>query len=219
MIFTKNVARDVFIVGAMAISIWGCDSKVPELSQSEPKSTIDTSEENGVVSAKLPANTAVTVVASPTSAVAGSSFSVPVGALAVETDISMGEAEDQSESILSTIGGNQGVNVAKKGAPLFIGPAETDVTVSQPMTLSLPLPASTDGQAALLASTGKLAFFYSVYTGEVWKSGVKAFSSANLVGTFLNQQIAGFGYFQIVYLTAGIEEREETTANRPRLKK
>jgi hypothetical protein len=204
--------------GLVTASFLGCDSAIPKLEESGPRSTVTTTDANGVVTATLPANTAATVVASPTSTIAGSSFSVPAGALAVETEVSMGEAEDQADSILTELANGETVVVAKKGAPIYIGPTKDGVEVSQPMSLSIPLPMDTAEATKLMATTGKLVFFYSVYVGGVWKSGVKAFTNTNLVGTFLNQKIAGFGYFQIVYLSQGIAESEVTSQKRPGIK-
>ena len=206
------------MTGLIAVTAWGCDSAVPKLESSDAKSTVATTEVNGVVTAKLPANTSATVVASPTSSVAGTSFTVPVGALAVETEVSMGEAEDQADAILTALAGSGEVVVAKKGAPVYIGPTGDAVAVAQPMSLSIPLPMDSAEKTALLATTGKLVFFYSIYVDGAWKSGVKPFTASDLVGTFLNQKIAGFGYFQIVYLSAGIEEAEVTSDRQPGLK-
>ena len=207
------------LISIALVSFFACSSSIPEVENNKKSSNVATTEKDGVVTAEIDANAKSdqTVVASSNSAVADASVSFPPGSLAISTSIALGEATDSGSAFITELG--LSAAVVKAAAPVFIGVAAGDMPVTgQSIALSLPLPMS-ESAVKLTTATGKLVFFYAIFTAEGWKSGVKPLTSTDLVGTFLQTKILGLGYFQVAYLTTSVEAKEMTTAIRPALKK
>ncbi len=212
---TRNILLPALLIAGALV---GCDSSIGDLKSNKPASNIETTESNGIITGTITApNTSDQfMVASASSSVAESSINFPPGALAVTTTISMGPAVDQSATIISEAG--SGALLAKAGNPLFIAPPSGSTpNLQSPLTLNMPLPLS-DVKLSLNAATGKLVFIYAISTADGWKSGVKPLTAENLLGTFLNIEVKGLGYFQIAYLATAVAENEATSSVRPELK-
>jgi hypothetical protein len=194
-----------------------CDSKIDELESQRPSSNVATTEKDGVVTATIDPNATVDqiLVASPTSKAADASVTFPPGALAVATDISIGEAIDQSSALLSELGVN---GLVQGGAPVYIGPASagTTVDVAQPLTIQLPIPLEDLSLTGLADDDSKLVLIYVIHNNG-WKSGIIPLTKENLVGAFLKVALKGLGYFQVAYLATAATTKEATSSIRPAL--
>lgn len=215
MLSIKSI-RNMSCLAAL-IMLASCESSISDLSSSRKTSNVATTEENGIVKATIKASASGNqeLVASQSSTVADTSIIFPAGALAVDTEVSIGAAVDRSTTILSE--NNVAGTLVKAGAPVYIGATDSSATFANPATLSLPLPLSGDN-LKLTADSGKLAFVYAVLTTTGWISGIKPLTAADLLGTFLRTDIEGFGYFQIVYLSEKTEAKKAATQVRPAFK-
>lgn len=206
---------------AGAIFAIGCDSSIPDAKSNRRQSNVQTTEQNGVVTADINASATShqTIVASSTSEVAESAIIFPPGSLTINTSVSLGTAVDKSSTIATEVGLTTAI--AKAAAPLYAAPATGDIpTLSGQIAIVMPLPIQDMKVSGLttISDAGKLVFFYLINTTEGWKSGVKPLTAADLKGTFLNTTVTGFGYFQIAYLADKVEAKEVVTQTRPSLK-
>jgi hypothetical protein len=206
------------LLGAI-VTAPACDSQVEDAESSRKESTFATEEADGVVTGTFLKGEAGTMVASPTSEVADASVDVPADALAVDTEVSIGEATDLSSALGGDLGIGQANPLVSSSAPVYIGPhAATEV--ASPLSIALPLPLASDslGLNATTLASAKLVFMYLIYVDGGYKAGIKALTAANLVGTFVNMEVKGFGYFQIAYFADEVEETEIDSTRAPKLK-
>lgn len=186
-----------------------CDSSIGDISSERVTSNVATEEdEDGNVTATALAAGETVVVASRNSEATESYVTVPSGALAVDTEIEMGDAGDAADSVLAALSISEQDNaIVQKGTPLYVGPTEDAVELSNPLAITIPLPVETEG-ADLTTVSGKLVYIYIIYTEDGWKAGVKSLTAANLIGTFVRSDFKGFGYFQIAFFASEVEDRE-----------
>jgi hypothetical protein len=193
-----------------------CESQIEDLKSQRPTSNVAVTESEGVVTATISANSTndQVLVASAASKAADAQVTFPPGALAIDTEIAIGEAKDQSTAIMSEL--NSGTLV-QAGSPVYIGPtaANTTVEVGQALTIQLPIPLDTMG---LVNTTSKLVLIYTIYD-KGWKSGLIPLTKENLLGAFLKVSLRGLGYFQVAYLASEASIKEITSAVRPSLSK
>lgn len=192
-----------------------CESKVDDIQSTRLTSNITVTESNGVVSGTV-SSTATTdqiMVASPNSKVADSAVTFPPGALAVSTEIALGEAGDKSLAILSELSVTDGVPAT---APVYAGPLSgTPPTMGEALTIQLPLPL--DELSLADTGTSKLVLVYVIYVSGSWKAGMIPLTTANLEGAYVKQELPGLGYYQIVYLNTAKGEKEVLSQVRPGL--
>lgn len=209
------------LISALTVSglLCACDSKIDDLESKKESSNVAFTDSDGVVTATIDAaaSSDQILVASPNSKVADASITVPPGALAVSTAISLGEASDQSSAILTELGVS---TIGTPSTPVYVGPTSaTPPNVAVPLTVKLPLPLGDLNTPNSLAATGtesKLVLLYVIYNNG-WKSGVIPLTSDSFIGAFLKQAVQGFGYFQIVYLASAVAEKNGTSVLVPSL--
>jgi hypothetical protein len=195
-----------------------CDSQIEDLKSQRPSSNVAVTESDGVVTATISANSSTDqiLVASAASKAADAQVTFPPGALAIDTEISIGEATDQSPAIMSELGSS----LVQAGSPVYIGPtaAASTVEVGQALTIQLPIPLDSMGATGLVTATSKLVLIYTIYNNG-WKSGLIPLTKENLVGAFLKVSLSGLGYFQVAYLASEASTKEVTSSVRPALGK
>jgi hypothetical protein len=192
-----------------------CESQVDDLKTVRPTSNITVTESNGVVTGTVSstASTDQIMVASATSEIADSAVTFPPGALAVSTEIALGQAGDKSSAILAELGVTDGLPAT---AAVYAGPVSgTPPTIGEALTIQLPLPL--DELSLADTTTSKLALVYVIYVGGSWKGGMIPLTTANLEGAFVKQELPGLGYYQIVYMDSAKGEKEVTSQVRPGL--
>ncbi|MGE0173127.1 MAG: hypothetical protein AB7T49_10090 [Oligoflexales bacterium] len=203
-----------FMAAALGLALTSCDSTIEDATSKRPKTNVSHSEEDGVVTADAKADSDNTIVASSDSDSAGSYVDIPAGALAVDTDLLMGDGKDKSADILNKLGVSTSTNaIVSKSAPMVVQGAD-DVELAKPFTVALPIPQQ-DGFT--LTASGKLVFIYVVFTSEGLKAGIKALTAENLAGVFVKSEFEGLGYFQIAYFADEVEDQEVTYDTRPEL--
>jgi hypothetical protein len=206
------------LIMTMALCM-GCESEIEEVASQRPTSNVAFTEADGVVTATISSASSrdQILVASAASKAADAQVSFPPGSLAIDTEISIGEATDQSAAILKELGGSSPVQA---GSPVYIGPAASGSTVEvgQALTIQLPIPLETMGASGLVTATSKLVLIYTIYN-KGWKSGLIPLTKENLVGAFLKVSLSGLGYFQVAYLASEGTVKEVTSAIRPALGK
>jgi hypothetical protein len=203
----------------LAATAAGCSSDIDDVESKHETSNVATTEEGGVVTAELTADatTDQRVVASGSSDVADASITIPPGALPTAGTIAVGQADDQSAALLKEATGTD-VAVSQAVAPLYAAPTADPIATTGTLAITLPLPIDASS-LKLTTAAGKLVFIYLVYTKDGYKSGVKTLTTANLVGTFVHTDVLGFGYFQLAYVPATVEDKEVTSKSKPGLKK
>jgi hypothetical protein len=224
--FKKNKLFGILFMAATVTGLSACDSNISDAESKKRSSTVATEDTDGVIKGTITSAAGGTLVASPNSLVADAAVVIPAGALAVDTELSMGEAQSASATLVTELGIAETNLLVSESSPVFIGAAAA-TAVASPMQIYLPLPVDTSSNLSGLGLTktnvtlasAKLVFLYTVYVDGGYKSGVKALTAANLVGTFVNMEVKGFGYFQIAYFTTAVEEKEVTTLRQPTLKR
>jgi len=194
-----------------------CESKIDDLETTRLTSNIAVTEANGVVTGTVSssATTDQIMVASTSSGIADSAVTFPPGALAVSTEIALGEAGDRKSAILAELGV---VDALQSTAPVYVGPATgTPPVIGEALTIQLPLPLEETGTGLVnTAGTSKLVLVYVIYDNG-WKAGMIPLTSENLSGAFVKQAMEGLGYFQIVYLNTAAAVKEVSSQVRPGL--
>jgi hypothetical protein len=192
-----------------------CESQVDDLQSTRLTSNITVTESNGVVTGTVnhTATTDQIMVASATSDIADAAVTFPPGALAVSTELALGQAGDKSVAVLAELGVTDGVPAT---APVYAGPVSgTPPELGKALTIQLPLPL--DELSLADTGTSKLVLVYVVYDNGSWKSGMIPLTSANLEGAYVKQELNGLGYYQIVYMNTAKGEKEVTSQVQPGL--
>jgi hypothetical protein len=196
-----------------------CESEIEDVKSQRPTSNVAFTEADGVVTATISSASSSDqiLVASAASKAADAQVTFPPGSLAIDTEISIGEATDQSAAILSELGAS---SLVQAGSPVYIGPttAGATVAVGEALTIQLPIPLESMGASGLVTATSKLVLIYTIYNNG-WKSGLIPLTKENLVGAFLKVSLSGLGYFQVAYLASEGTLKEVTSAIRPALGK
>jgi hypothetical protein len=204
------------LIMTTALSL-ACESEIGDVASQRPTSNVAFTEADGVVTATISSASSSDqiLVASAASKAADAQVTFPPGSLAIDTEISIGEATDQSAAILNELGSN---SLVQAGSPVYIGPtaAGSTVEVGQALTIQLPIPLENLGASGLVTSTSKLVLIYTIYNSG-WKSGLIPLTKENLVGAFLKISLSGLGYFQVAYLASDGTMKEVTSAIRPTL--
>jgi hypothetical protein len=208
----------LILIMTTALSM-ACESEIEDVKSQRPTSNVVITEADGVVTATISSASSSDqiLVASAASKAADAQVTFPPGSLAIDTEISIGEATDQSAAILSELGAS---SLVQAGSPVYIGPtaAGSTVAVGQALTIQLPIPLESLGASGLVTATSKLVLIYTIYNNG-WKSGLIPLTKENLVGAFLKVSLSGLGYFQVAYLATEGTFKEVTSAIRPALGK
>jgi hypothetical protein len=211
----NSMFKKYALILTLMVTVASCDSTIEDASSKRAKTNVSYEDKNGLVTAQAKADADNTIVASGDSDSAGSYVDLPAGALAVDMELLMGDAEDESDAALTALGIDSGSNaIVSKSAPLYVNTESDDVKLAKPMTVVLPIPKK-DGFT--LMASAKLVFIYIIYTTDGYKAGIKALTAENLVGTFVTAEFEGLGYFQIAYFAKEVEETE-VDYTRPELK-
>ncbi|HET9237838.1 MAG TPA: hypothetical protein VFO10_11335 [Oligoflexus sp.] len=206
------------LIMTTALSL-ACESAIEDVTSQRPTSNVAFTEADGVVTATISSASGSDqiLVASAVSKAADAQVTFPPGALAIDAEISIGEATDQSAAILNELSSN---SLVQAGSPVYIGPtaAGSTVEIGQALTIQLPIPLETIGASNLVMATSKLVLIYTIYD-RGWKSGLIPLTKENLVGAFLKVSLSGLGYFQVAYLASEGTLKEVASAVRPALGK
>lgn len=213
----KNILSSVAI-GLIFSVLPGCGSQVEDLKSESIQSSVPTTEANGVVTATVSKDAEARIVASGSSTVADSSINIPAGSLAITTDtvqLAAGEASDQTTALASALG-VQTATIGDGSSPFFVGGVNQNIATTQALQISIPLPITSS--SIKLADNGQLVLLYLVYTSTGYKAGLKILGTADLRGIFVESEVAGLGFYRVVYIATKVEAKEISVTLTPSLK-
>ncbi len=196
----------------------GCESQIDDLKSESLQSSVPTTESGGVVTATVDPNKSATILASSTGELADSSITMAAGTLAISTatvQVAMGPATDSSANVASALGFAT-TAIGGGTSPIFVGGVGQNIATNNPLTISFPLPV-TAGDLTLKESTGSLALLYVIYTTAGYKVGIKPLTSSDFSGIFIKTEVAGLGFYRIVYLPTAIAAKEVAATFTPGL--
>lgn len=184
------------------------DSSTPEKTEEvTPKSDSEGIVVGGISTAS---NATQLLAASGSSAIAGSSASFPVGALLIDTDVTIQEGSSlKSDSLESILGVAQGS--LADGGPAVVVTADPSTNSVKPFSINLVTTAS----AGLLGSTFVVVFkTVDAETGKL-TIGIIPTSEITIQGTKLTIKTNRFGVFQPLLTTIEITARVEQDTQEP----
>lgn len=176
-------------------------------------------EEDGIIKAKVDANSNITqlVSASSDSEVSGSSISLPPGSLAVATEITLEEGTNLATASMSTELGLSNNSLSGASNPLVITSSE-EIDAVQPFTLAIPIGLELN----LAESLDNLAVLYKVKKmdqGGKMVSGVYPKNKIEIKDGAAYFETKYFGSYQLVYTETVIEKEKEVETDTPILTK
>ena len=191
-----------------------------EASSNKPSSNVATTEPSpGVTQGQFVATSTSNqvMVGSPNGNVAEDYITVPPGALAINTNITLGEGKDLGSTPPSDLGLAAGTVIAGGSPPVLLDANPATATTAAPFTLNIPIPLSATSSASLnlVDGTSKVGLMYLVKTATGNKVGFYALGASDLVGAYVAYKSASFGWFRVVVLSAATATAEKTTTLSP----
>lgn len=192
-----------------------------DIESSQPKSNITTTESiPGKIEGDFKKNATNNqrLVGSKNSAVKENFLDVPVGALAIDTVISMQDGANGDPNSLPADLGITDTAILGGSSPVLLGSTALLAT-TQPFTLNIPLPLATSASGTKLNLAGKdsskVGVLYLVKTATGNKVGLYVLGSTDLVGTIVRYKDSRFGWFRIVLLSQAASSVEKDTLREP----
>ena len=193
------------IFATIAMGLFGCGQLGP-LTNTETE-TSSKSDEDGVTTGSI-ASDGGTLTVNDDSEVAGAEVSIPPGALAVATEITV---EPGSSLVADGAGSDLGLDddnsVDEAGPAVAILPS-TDVDPTQPLTLAIPLSSS----AALLQENFAVLFKTRRANGDLY---IGVITGVTNEGDKLRFDATHFGVFQAIKLAKALEKDIEVKTHKP----
>lgn len=202
----------------ISLSLGGCfympvvsKGKVSTLDEAPRLAATVSSTAGKAIAAYDPAAKVATTIPAPSGALAGSSVTLPAGALAIAAELVVEEAVPLSQtSVASSLAIREDITVKPVGSGLIIRPTE-NVDLTKPLTIAMPI-----NPTAGLALNGKYyTVFYKYFVNGELKAG--AIRTADLrfseTGSVLFEGY--FGAYWLAEVSAPIAEKLEVATAEP----
>ncbi|WP_141731750.1 kelch repeat-containing protein [Oligoflexus tunisiensis] len=193
--------------------------KVSTLDESPRLAAPVSATESKAISAYDPNSKVATTIPAPSGALAGSSVTLPAGALAIAAELVVEEAVPLSEtSVATSLSINSDIAITPVGSGLIIRPTE-DMDLTQPLTIAMPIN-PTGGLRSWLSQTLSLnskyyTVFYKYFVNGELKAGAIPTNALQMSdsGSVLFQGY--FGAYWLAEVSSPIEEKLEVTTEEP----
>jgi hypothetical protein len=215
----------------ISLSLGGCfympvvsKGKVSTLDEAPRMAATVSSTESKAIAAYDPASKVATTIPAPSGALAGSSVTLPAGALAIAAELVVEEAVPLSQtSVTGSLNISADITIKPVGAGLIIRPTQ-DLDLTKPLTIAMPINPTAGLHnwlarvLALNADTHYTVFYKYFVNGEL-KAG--AIPSATLrfsdSGSVLFEGY--FGAYWLAEVSAPIQEKMEIKSDEPIINK
>lgn len=165
-----------------------------------------------------------TTIPAPSGALAGSSVTFPAGALSISADLVVEEAVPLAQtSVATSLAISSDISIKPVGSGLIIRPT-TDVDLTKPLTISMPISPSAglhnwiSTSLALNASTYYTVFYKYFINGEL-KAGVIPTSTLRYAANGAVLFEGYFGAYWLAEVSAPIEQKIEVKTEEPIINK
>jgi hypothetical protein len=200
------------------------EAEKDDVSSDYASTNVTTTETDGTVtgSFKKDAITDQIMLGSQSSANKETFISLPPGALAIDTEISMSDGANDNPNVLPSALELGDTAILGGSDPVLLSSSAVAET-SSPYALNIPLPLAEVADKASLAladGTSKVGILYLVKTkDEGNKIGLFVLGQDDLIGTIVRYKGARFGWFRLVLLSKAVASVEKTTEQEPPAKK
>ncbi|HET9236747.1 MAG TPA: kelch repeat-containing protein [Oligoflexus sp.] len=203
----------------ISLSLGGCfympvvsKGKVSTLDEAPRLAATVSSTAGKAISSYDPSAKVATTIPAPSGALAGSSVTLPAGALAIAADLVVEEAVPLSQtSVAGSLAISSDITIKPVGSGLIIRPTE-NVDLTKPLTIAMPI----NPTAGLALNNGKYyTVFYKYFVNGELKAGAIASSDLRFseAGSVLFEGY--FGAYWLAEVSAPIAEKLEVTTAEP----
>jgi N-acetylneuraminic acid mutarotase len=207
------------VIILISLSLGGCfympvvsKGKVSTLDEAPRLAATVSSTEGKAVAAYDPTSKVSTTIPAPSGALAGSSVTLPAGALAIAAELVVEEAVPLSQtSVASSLAISGDITIKPVGSGLIIRPTE-NVDLTKPLTIAMPI----NPLAGLALNNGKYyTVFYKYFVNGELKAGAIPTSELRFSesGSILFEGY--FGAYWLAEVSAPIAEKLEVTTAEP----
>lgn len=203
----------VVLLYSAALSCSSSSSSSDESSESPITDATVSSDEDGIITATIDGNstTSQKLSASADSTISTSSVVFPVGALLIDTQITIQEGGTvASADTIENIGLSDSTSIHQTGLAVSISSSTaTDAVV--PFTLNIPAPTV----SGLALAEGNLVVFFSVTRDSSHYKGVLPTADLTLDNELVSFDTKYFGVYQAAYISTEVSEEKTVQSTTP----